>query len=258
MADITIRQFKKHGKYAFLKEKQGSAKNSFIRFVLVKIDYDVNKQNIPAKFDENFKRYCDCHFHLIPPLEDFWNAEIVVKKIGSPVTFKFSCTGIFIEIDAKSYSSFLDDVMPSVQRAIIFVQEVLEYENNVNLTIRKINHFNFNIEKYIDNSHIEDLVFSEPLQILTTNKVPKEDIEKKYKTLKKYRFVDINNNQETTLRTLVLNSNKMRRAILDIETTQTQITLKDIYFNIRIINHTQYLAFLWAVTTNVLKWMYQQ
>ena len=100
--------------------------------------------------------------------------------------------------------------MPSVQRAIIFIQEVLEYKNNVNLTIRKINHFNFNVEKDIDNSHIEDLVFSTALQTLTTNKVPKEDIEKKYKTLKKFRVVDINNNQETTLRTLVLNSNILK------------------------------------------------
>lgn len=257
MADITTNRFKKHGKYLFIKEKQGFAEYSFLRYVLVGFKFEVSKDEMPDDYEKRFKQYFEYHFQVTPNVEQFWENGIDVHQIGNAISYRFISHGIFIEVDAKKYHNFLDDVMPAVQRAKIFIDEVLQHKESLQFTIRKINHFNFDPKQPVSDERIASLIYSETLRKLQTNQANKEDNERQYPKLHKYRFPDSNENN-VILRTLIINNARMRRAILDIETTKEDISIDKIYEVVRAINHTQYLSFLWAVTTQVLEWMYQQ
>lgn len=257
MADISTNRFKNHGKYSFLKENKGFAEYSFLRFVLVGFNYNIRRDEMHVDYEKKLEEYFKYHFQRTINADQFWGTGIDISQEGNAVSYNFNSHGILIEVDAKNYHNFLDNVMPAFQRAKIFIEEVLQKSDHIKFAIRKINHFNFNPKQWVSNEQIESLIFSESLRKLQTNQIQKEGEELKYQNLKKYFFED-NNRNDVILRTLIINKDKMRRAILDIETIRQYDKIDDIYRDIRSINHLQYLAFLWSVTTQVLEWMYKR
>ena len=230
--------------------------NSFLDTVALSLYFDSTESK--SDFMSRLKEFTATHFNLNIKNEGEFEG-IRITKEDKSINFFLSLGCAMVEISGSSYQNFIDSQLPHLDRLIEFSKKVAVVDYIKNISIRKLNTWDFKGDEGKNPSlkWVYDKIFSADL----VGSLSKDDLNEKERLISNFqKFIFQDGDYTIKVRTAYIQNSKDKnytRLILDTECLSSveKKSMEELTGICKKMNKRMYDVYHWCVTDEVINMM---